>query len=256
MALLFGNLEGSLNHRLIEPLYDFERLLDNRLETGIQFQTIRDDLFLDMWIDWQKMIYNNDPEQERFVSGLSLHKQVIKGTWPLSVITQLLVSHRGGQINVNPPPLETVMNSAVGLEVQREAIGLVKRWTFNGFYVYYNNVSTSNERPYKDGVGVYFNANASTDFGLDVMASYWQGHEYLSIQGGKIYPSVSVFDNRIQRENMQLMILRFLYQKSILDGLNLALRFEPHYDLGFNAFQYAYGFYIQFNDRFFLTRRK
>jgi hypothetical protein len=32
LGFVFGTLEGSLNHRLIEPLYDFERVLKNRLE--------------------------------------------------------------------------------------------------------------------------------------------------------------------------------------------------------------------------------
>ena len=51
-SVIFGNLEGSLNHRLIEPLYDFERVLNNRLENGMQVQMMRDNLFLDAWIDW------------------------------------------------------------------------------------------------------------------------------------------------------------------------------------------------------------
>ena len=34
--IIFGNLDGGLNHRLIEPLYDFERVLNDRLETGLQ----------------------------------------------------------------------------------------------------------------------------------------------------------------------------------------------------------------------------
>src|SRR5690606_37428096 len=33
--IIFGNLEGNLNHQLIEPLYDFERALDDPLETGL-----------------------------------------------------------------------------------------------------------------------------------------------------------------------------------------------------------------------------
>ncbi|MEQ8423274.1 MAG: hypothetical protein RIA63_01100 [Cyclobacteriaceae bacterium] len=255
-ALLFGNLESSLNHRLIEPLYDFERVLNNRLETGIQLMVMYDDLFLDVWLDWQSMIYNNDPEQEKFVSGVSLRKRVVNSGIKLFVPVQLQVSHRGGQINTNPPPLETVFNSAIGLEAQREYSGWIKSWTLNGFHVYYDNLGSTIERPYKDGSGFYANANVSTSFGLDMMASYWQGHEFLSIQGGKIYPSVSEFDYRVQREEMQLLIFRFLYNREIAKGLTATLRFEPYYDLGFESFQYSYGFYLQFRDRFLITKRK
>lgn len=39
--LIFGNLEGSLNHRLIEPLYDFERVINSRLEPVYSFRRSR-----------------------------------------------------------------------------------------------------------------------------------------------------------------------------------------------------------------------
>lgn len=257
LALIFGNIEGSLNHRLIEPLYDFERVMNNRLETGIQLQSITEGLFFDLWLDWQNMIYVNDPEQERFVSGISIDKRVFKkSSFQLSIPVQIQVSHRGGQINLSSPPLETMMNSAAGVELQKQTEGWIQKWKLNGFYALYNNMSSTNERPYADGSGFYANGSISTVFGLDVMASYWQAHEFISIQGGKIYPSVSEFDFRVQQENMQLLILRLLYDKEIAKGLYATLRVEPYYDLSFKSFQYSYGFYLQFRDRFFLAKKK
>ena len=37
-TLLFGNLEGNLHHGYIEPMYDFERVITDRLEEGVQYQ--------------------------------------------------------------------------------------------------------------------------------------------------------------------------------------------------------------------------
>lgn len=257
LALVFGNIESSLNHQLIEPLYDFERVLTDRMETGIQLKALTEGLFFDLWLDWQNMIYNNDPEQERFVSGLSLNKRIIsKRTFQVSLPIQVQMSHRGGQIDANPLPLETVMNSAFGIEIKKETSGLIKNWKLDGFYVHYNNMSSANTRPYKDGSGFYANANMSTSFGLDVMVSYWQAHEFISIQGGKVYPSVSEFDYRDQQENRELLMLRLLYNREITKGLFATLRLEPYYDHGFESFQYAYGFYLQLNDRFFITKKK
>lgn len=257
LALVFGNIESSLNHRLIEPLYDFERVLSDRMETGIQLQWMTDGLFFDLWLDWQNMIYNNDSEQERFVSGLSLNKRIIKrGLFQVSIPVQILMSHKGGQINVSSSPLETVMNSAVGIELQQETSGFIKAAKANGFYVNHNNMSSANVIPYADGSGLYINGNISTTFGLDIMASYWQAHEFISIQGGKVYPSVSEYDYRVQQENMRLIMLRLLYNKEVAKGLYATLRVEPYYDLSFESFQYAYGFYLQFRDRFFITKRK
>lgn len=253
---VFGNLESSLNHRLIEPLYDFERLMNNRLESGVQLQWIRDGLFLDVWVDWQNMIYNRDTGQEKFMSGFSLNKRLTNTSWKISLPLQATLGHHGGQINFNPPPLETHYNVAAGVEANKEGGGWIEMWTMNGFYVYYKNVSSVLARPYSDGEGVYLNANAKTTSGLDVMLSYWQGNEYLSVQGGKIYASVSAFDYTVQREEMQWVMLRLLYHRKIIEGLQGSLRFEPYYDLGFQSLQYSYGLYLQFNDRFFLAERK
>lgn len=254
--LIFGNLESSLNHRLIEPLYDFERVLNNRLETGIQVKSNSDKLFFDVWLDWQKMIYNNDPQQERFVAGISFKQRLVNGSTQLYLPVQIQVSHRGGQINQSASPLETMANSAVGIEMRHASSGWIKSWMVNSFHVYHDNFSSTNERPYKDGSGFYANANISTTFGLDVMASYWKAHEFISIQGGKVYPSVSEFNDQVQRENMELLMLRLLYNKEIAKGVMATLRLEPYYDFGFGSFQYAYGFYIQFRDRIFLAKRK
>lgn len=256
-ALVFGNIDGNLNHRLIEPLYNFERVLNNRLETGIQLQSISDELFFDLWLDWQHMIYNKDPEQEYFVSGMSIDKRIFKnGAFQISVPLQVLMSHRGGQINLTSLPVETLMNAAIGAEIQHTLSGSVKGWRANGYYVLYNNMSTADTRPYRDGSGYYFNGNISTGFGLDVMMSYWQAHEFISVQGGKIYPSVSEFDYRVQQEHMQLFILRLLYNKELAKGLVATLRAEPYYDFSYRSIQFAYGFYLQFQDRFFITSKK
>ena len=40
-TLLFGNLEGNLHHGYIEPMYDFERVMTDRLEEGVQYQLRR-----------------------------------------------------------------------------------------------------------------------------------------------------------------------------------------------------------------------
>ncbi|MDB5263349.1 MAG: hypothetical protein JWQ14_2632, partial [Adhaeribacter sp.] len=48
--LLFGNLQGTVSHRYIEPLYDLEKVINDPLENGIQFIWHRDKLWLDSWL--------------------------------------------------------------------------------------------------------------------------------------------------------------------------------------------------------------
>jgi len=37
LKLTFGSLDGSINHNLISPIFDFEKLITNNIENGIQF---------------------------------------------------------------------------------------------------------------------------------------------------------------------------------------------------------------------------
>jgi len=255
-SVIFGNLESSLNHRLIEPLFDFERVLINRLETGTQIQINRKDLFLDAWIDWQYMQYWRDPRQEQLVAGISLQKEVLKiGAGSLSIPFQILSRHQGGQLDVAGLPIQTLVNYAAGINWTQPYHGLVNRVTLNGFYIYDKDI-TLTRQAYLDGDAFYFNGTVSTRYGLSVMASYWQGHEYMAIQGGGIYQAVSVFDPTRIQPRPNLMIFRFLYDYKLDDNLSITLRYEPYFDLSFNTFQYSYGLYINYRDRYFLTKRK
>ena len=258
LSIIFGNLEGSLNHRLIEPLYDFERVLNNRLENGLQLQLMRDDLFLDLWIDWRKMIYFNDSQQEQLTAGLHLAKRILHlGSTDIIAPIQLVANHHGGEINFRfSGPIETLLNSAVGLEVKHRSAGLIRESRFNGFYLYYKSLSRDLKQPFQDGSGAYVNATLSTKYGLDVVGSYWYGHEFITVEGGKIYPSVSVFNYAYQQHIMKLFILRFLYNIRIREGLYATARVEPYYDFYFKSFQTSYGVYLNFRDRFFLVKRK
>lgn len=253
-SVIFGTLEGSLNHRLIEPLYDFERVLNNRLETGVQFQWVRDGLFADAWFDWQYMQYWRDTRQEQFVGGLSLEKRVVRlGSGALYLPLQIVVRHTGGQLDVAGQPIQSVVNTAAGLSWIQPLTGWASEIALNGYYVYDKDI-TKTRQPYLDGDGVYVNASVTTHFGLEVMATYWQAREFISIQGGQIYQSISPQDGRTFQPSPNLMMLRFLYNYKVADDLYLSLRYEPYYDLAFKSFQYSYGFYINYRARYFLAK--
>ena len=255
-SIVFGNLESSLNHRLIEPLYDFERVLNHRLETGIQFQLNREDFFIDTWLDWQYMEYLKDSAQEQFQVGVSIQKKIASiGTGTLSLPAQLTSRHQGGQLNSTGLPNQTLVNTAIGLNWTQPVNGWVRQVTVNGYYVFDKDI-TKSRQAYLDGDGVYFNAMLSTKFGLDMMASYWHANEFIAFQGGKIYQSVSSTDPGRVQPTPHLAILRFLYNYKIGENLFLTLRYEPFYDLSYKSFQYSYGFYVNYRDRYFLIKRK
>lgn len=50
----FGTLDGSLEHKLIEPMYAIENFIDKRIENGLQIKGKYKRLTYDQWIDWEK----------------------------------------------------------------------------------------------------------------------------------------------------------------------------------------------------------
>ncbi|MFZ6013958.1 MAG: hypothetical protein ACOYXT_26700 [Bacteroidota bacterium] len=256
---IFGTLEGGLNHRLIEPLYDFEKVLNNRLENGIQLQWINQPnrLFLDVWADWQQMIYLNDSDQEKFTAGLSF----CKGLWQLGNTTfevpiQLLISHQGGQIDNNPDPVTELMNSAAGLHVIHTSPSWLKEMGMKGYAVSYSDRSSILRQRFNSGSGVYLNSYVTSSWGLTLMISYWNGNKFMTPAGAGIFPSANEFYPTREDQRRELVMLRFLYDLNITEGLDLTLRAEPFYDTYSGSVQYSYGFYFNFYNRFFLLHAK
>ncbi len=252
---IFGTLEGSIHHRLVEPLYDFERTLNNRLENGIQVLWQKEGLFLDVWVDWQKMIYFNSTEPERFTAGVSFTKTLFRaGNFHIDLPIQVLVSHQGGQIDVPGNEVITQYNGAAGLTFESNLTGFVNGI---GLKSYVTGFKTNANNPvFADGSGVFINPYVKTKVGLTVMGSYWRGNRFLTIQGNQLYPSVTDhYPGRVD-EIREFFMLRLLYDVKLADGLILTARAEPFYDTYARALEYSFGLYLNFSERFFLLNAK
>lgn len=256
LSAIIGTIEGGLHHQLVEPLYDFENVLNKRIENGLQLLVEQEGLFLDAWVNWEKMIYFNDPDQERFVAGLSLNKRVVNiNDWSLSIPIQATVRHAGGQIDINPKPLTSVFASASGFVINKNTSGVIKSFGLKSYFLTYKSL-TSRIVPYKDGNGIYINPYVQSKFGLGIMGSYWYGNEFLTNDGGQLYPSTTERYPFLVQPTRILYMLRILYEKQLMKGLSLTARVEPFYDTYSDNIQYAYGFYFNFTDRFFLGHAK
>jgi hypothetical protein len=257
---IFGNLEGSVSHRLIEPFYDFENVLVNRLENGLQLYVENNWIFFDTWLNWQNMLYKSENDQEELTGGLSMRYDLMDKAFKISIPVQFVVKHIGGQIDSDPASLQTYVNSAVGLtlELYRPDHSFINNLKLDTYYTQYDDFSGEQLRPFEDGSGIYVNAEFKSKNGLEVMASYWQGHEFLSIEGGKLYPSESsTFKNpQVIEDIRELLILRILHNINIAKNIVISGRFEPHYDLRNKKFEFSHGLYINYNADFYLLKHK
>lgn len=257
---LFGTLQGQVSHRYIEPLYDLERIMLEPQETGMQFIWQRDKLWLDAWIDWQKMIYRNDPFREEIAGGLSAEQRLLETSQGLrlSLPFQFTAQHKGGQIDTSPLPLLTVFNGAAGFRLEQKTDHYFwKGWRTENYFLVYKDFSNTYLLPYKQGHGLYLNAGIDTRI-QNLMLSYWKGNGFITELGGKLFQSASttVGHPDYLEKNRQLLILRFSHDLHLMEDLSLSLRFEPLYDLTTPQLEFSNSVYLHFNTDFFLGKRK
>jgi hypothetical protein len=258
LQFIFGTLQGSLNHQLVEPMYDFERVMADRLEEGMQLLWERQRFWLDVWIDWERTIYTGSPFQEVVSGGFSARADLVENEkLKLVLPLQMLAFHQGGQIDTDPNPLITRVNTALGLELHKE-VGrkFLHSYSLQPYVLGYKDASNEALVPFEQGWGLYLNAAAYTKLG-GFMLSYWKGDGYIPIKGGPLFSSYSfTYDNpgAASRER-QILMLRLLNDIPVGKHLTLSLRAEPFYDLTEKRFEFSHGTYLNYRGSFELWNR-
>ena len=256
--LIFGNLKGSVNHRLIEPLYNFENLLNNRMESGFQYLLHTRFVDLDTWVNWLNMIYFQSPVQEQIQGGLSMNlKLVQKQRFTLQIPIQATIKHKGGQIDTTNIPLTTVVNGAVGA---------VLTWSFGhssffnkialeGYQVFFRDNSPQKQLAFSTGNGVLLNFGCYTRY-IDVVTSYWKGKQFIAPFGAPIYQSISQYPDKSSytEPRRELLFIRIGHNFKINDHFSIVARLEPIYDLQNSILDYSYGLYFNFQQNISLLK--
>lgn len=248
-SFIFGALEGTVAHRLYEPLYNYERIITHPIENGFQFKTQKYNSWSDTWIQWEYRQRAGVMEQERLTAGHSSEWTAYKnGHWLVQLKPQGLIHHRGGQLSPSKMDVQSLLQVALGARLQKTYYGQIRSWWFEPAYFYYNDLSNTKELPFNTGKGLYINAGIQTKWPVSVSAGYWKGNQFLSGRGGWLFASQSAPYGKpgyieAQRE---LLLLRILYQQSLFKGLNMDIRFEPYYDMKQQRLEYAYSLFLSY----------
>jgi hypothetical protein len=253
LSFLIGTLEGSLNHRFIEPIYDFESIISDRIEQGIQLILNKKNIWLDWYIDWEKAIERYAPYREEFTTGMSSRFRLIDNERvTLEIPLQIMLAHKGGQIDTSGLPVETLMNTAVGASFNIKIDGsFLKAIRTEHFFAYYKDLSGSKLQLYKEGKGVYSSLTLKTKH-FDVDARYWKGDGFIGPRGGALYSSISEKVPGYGENQRELIFLSFIYDKQLFPNVFIDLRLEPYYDVKNKFAEYAYSVFLRFKKDFTL----
>ncbi|RYY11482.1 MAG: hypothetical protein EOO04_35150, partial [Chitinophagaceae bacterium] len=220
-TLIFGALEGNVQHRYIDPLFDLERKITNPLEYGTQLILQKERFFMDTWISWEQMIYKPSPIQEVISGGVSAEQLLSdKNGLRFSLPVQFVATHEGGQIDTGLTlPLTTLFNGAVGFKLRKQlsADGKIKDIFTENYLVGYKDFSPIKRRAFQGGSGIWLNAGITTSIGTFV-ASYWQGNGFISIKGMPLFQSVSQNINYpgYAEKSRKVLMIRHSMQKELL----------------------------------------
>ena len=141
LTFVLGDIYGGANHGVMEPLMNPEVNLTQDPEMGFQLLYDLPRYHLDAWINWQSFIFRESTHQEAFTVGFSQRIALTarstsgrfdpsknRSTLNLYVPIDVMIQHRGGEIDDTSMGAQTIDNAALGLGVRWNVKGKV----FNG----------------------------------------------------------------------------------------------------------------------------
>ena len=259
-SMVLGNLYGNLNHRLIEPLYQWEKHFTARPESGLQFVWHGDRLFADTWIDWERYIERNDRFPEVLTFGASVVGRLfaLDKRFFLNVPVQLLIHHQGGQIDQSDEPGMMLTNAAVGIST---GYRLNRKWLQSvaiDIYdaLYYDNSTQHDARPYVQGLGIYSVLHLdAAPFAL--MVGYWHSEKFYAFHGEPLFASFDRYnplDPLSQLPVRNMLIAKFAFDKTVYKGISIGAYAETYTDTDRGETDYSFGVHLRFCSAFTLCQ--
>lgn len=262
LTLVLGDLYGAQNHGLVLPLFNPEQNLSTDPEMGFQLLADHRHNHLDMWINWQSYIFNLDSHQEAFTVGVNNtilwnHDKDRRLQWETPV--QLILQHRGGELDTTNAGVQTVMNAAIGVRMRYRP---VRQRVLNHLRAEVNLLASWQQHgtlwPYDTGMGMHTSLQAQMLRGLDAELGYVCAPRRLANLYGS--PFFGTLSTRYPGET-------FTRMHTLYASLGYTYVFTPAYRLGARLDVYSYnsrqtssvplafGVYLRVCPSFVLKRR-
>lgn len=193
LTFVLGDLYGGANHGLVEPLMNAEVNLSQDPEMGFQLLADLPRYHFDAWINWQSFIFREDSHQEAFTVGLSqrisLNSKHSTLSWYVPI--DILIQHRGGEIDATDMGVQTIDNGALGLGLRWNANtkafkGLTAEALALGCWQ-----QTGELWPFDSGAATALALSADFISDLRVFATTLYAKNFCSIYGAPFFATVS-----------------------------------------------------------------
>lgn len=262
LRFLFGALEGSQAHHLIEPLMSYDKVIERPVETGGQVILNSKKVSADLWIDWELRQAVNASHPEELTAGLNCSYMLTEPgkSWKVRIPLQFILPHKGGQLDTNNSPVVTLFNMAGGAEAEYKAPDqkkILQEIRAGVFGVRHRTAQRQNTYTFTKGAGLMFNLFLRSRWNLALLGSYWNGNKYIAPKGAKIHQSVSSIPGRnYTEEYRELLFLNLIYEKEVFPGFFIDSRYSPLFNLRKGTYEHAWQMLISYRNNFRLGRLK
>jgi len=249
----FGTLMGATQHQMIEPLYDPENVIDNRLEEGFQYFRNTKRLDTELWLNWTKAIYRNSPFREEFTAGLRGELVVLdKEKHKLTVPGTLLAFHKGGEIDTSKMQAESRYNMSYGLRYCFKPNDFIDSIDVRGYGLNYEDVSPKPIN-YVNGLGQYLSV-AMYARGFGVMLNYYDAHQFYNPSGDPVYRSVSIRNPLYIRDYRKVGMLRASWETQMTENMRFLFRANIMREFNQSTTDVIAEFYIRWTPEFMIKK--
>lgn len=263
LRFLFGALESNQAHQLIEPLMQYDQVIERPIEEGFQFKVNKKRFKSDVWLDWEVHQKINANYPEELTGGLSTLFTLTAAGKPLQIKIplQLLIPHKGGQLDTNSSIVSTVINHAEGLWIESnnpEDKDWLRQIRTDGYYTGYRHSENDNPYPYENGQGFLWNFFLRSKWDVFFLATFWKGHQYIAPKGGKLFQSISSITTlpNYSEPDRKLFFLNLGYEKKIAPGFFIDFRYSPYRDLHNHLTEHAFLLMFSYRGNFRLRALK
>lgn len=254
--IVLGSLYGALNHNVKEPLYRFDRYYQNNVEYGLQVLHDSKNVTSDLWVNWEKYIFNNDPFQEEFEAGSVSEFVFSKNKVSFNIPLQLLMVHKGGQIDTSPNPAISIFNGTSGLDLGYK-INENSRLSLESLLYIYQGLDLPqtgvNSQLFNSGSAYSINLKYKNKV-FNSSIGYWNANRFIAPKGEYLFMSVSENNPTFTQENRTLLTGKVNFVKTISESVKLSFRTDAYLDMQNSDFAFANGLYLIINENFFLKK--
>lgn len=211
--IVFGNIYGGTNHNLPDPLYNYERIMTEYPETGLQILVNTTYFNMDTWINWESFIFRNDNHQEAFTFGVTTktsvnpEKSKVHVYFPVNAIFQ----HRGGEIDTIPTHrVQTWMNLSAGTGISfRIGNKIFRKMSLEATAAYYMEIE-DNLMPFEKGFLIHGKIWADI-WRFKIGAAYWKAYDFISLLGNPYFGAIHVPYNGNTMKNPEVGSINMEY---------------------------------------------